>query len=96
MMRRPYLATTTHAPPDGRGVPVAPDIILNEGRAAEVTGLSRRSLQRMRVEGGGPPYARLAPGRVGYPSSALRDWIAARTFASTSEESAERAKAVTP
>lgn len=91
-MTRFYLNRTACAAPDGRGANTAADPILNETRAAEVTGLSKRTLQRFRQEGGGPPYCRLAPGRVGYPSRALQEWVASRTFSSTAAESAARAK----
>jgi predicted DNA-binding transcriptional regulator AlpA len=93
-MTRFYLNRAALAAPDGRGASAAADLILNETRAAEVTGLSKRTLQRFRQEGGGPKYCRLAPGRVGYPSRALQDWIASRTFSSTSEESALAAREV--
>lgn len=93
-MMRFYLNTHALAAPDGRGARSGPRLILNEDRTAEVTGLSKRTLQRYRQEGGGPPYCRLAPGRVGYPSDALEAWIASRTYASTAAEAAEQAKAV--
>jgi predicted DNA-binding transcriptional regulator AlpA len=87
-MRCLYLATTLHAPPDGRGAAPAPDMILNESQVRDATGLSGRTLQRLRLEGGGPPFVRLTPGRVGYSRHALNEWIASRTFRSTSAETA--------
>lgn len=87
-MRCLYLATAMHAPPDGRGAASAPDTILNETQVRDATGLSGRTLQRLRLEGGGPPFVRLTPGRVGYSRRALEAWIASRTFASTSAETA--------
>ncbi|WP_421993962.1 helix-turn-helix transcriptional regulator [Roseococcus sp.] len=91
-MRCLLLSTTMLAAPDGRGSASVPDVILNESQAAEATGLSTRTLQRLRLEGGGAPYVRLTPGRIGYSRRALEGWIASRTFASTSAETAATAR----
>lgn len=87
-MRCLFLSISMHAPPDGRGAASVADTILNEAQAAKATGLSSRTLQRLRLEGGGPPFVRLTPGRVGYSRRVLEEWIAQRTFASTSAETA--------
>lgn len=64
--------------------PGDPDAILMEAEAARWLRLSVRSLQRMRLAGGGPEYLQLGERRLGYRMGALRDWIASRTRASTS------------
>lgn len=53
---------------------------LSETEAAEMLTLSTRTLQRFRVEGGGPPFTRIGPRRIVYPEAALLEWVAARTF----------------
>lgn len=69
-----------------------PDVILNERQAEQVTGLSARTLQRLRAEGGGPPYIRLTTSRIGYSRRALADWTASRTFKSTADEAVRAAQ----
>lgn len=58
--------------------------LLNQREAANLLRLSQRTLERLRVSGGGPVYVktrRLAR----YREADLERWIAARTVASTSE-----------
>ncbi len=59
-------------------------MIFREPKAAEAVGLSLRTLQRLRQDGGGPPFVKLTERRVGYTEDALREWLEARTVASTS------------
>jgi predicted DNA-binding transcriptional regulator AlpA len=53
---------------------------LDEAEAARVLYIGRRTLQRWRVDGNGPPYCRLGARRVLYPADGLRRWAAERTF----------------
>jgi hypothetical protein len=45
---------------------------------------SRRSLQRRRAEGTGPPFIKVGR-RVLYDRNAVEDWLARRSFTSTAE-----------
>ena len=64
--------------------------ILNEGEAAKLLSLSPRTLQRLRLDGGGPAFIRLTEHRIGYAVTALESWIAERSAASTSTPPAGR------
>jgi hypothetical protein len=54
-------------------------------QAAELTGLSERYLERLRREGGGPPFIKVARRTVLYEVRALEGWLAERVHHSTSE-----------
>lgn len=86
MHRATLLRSAAYGPADGRAG--LADTVLNERQAAELTGLSCRTLQRYRLEGGGPAFVRLSASRVGYRRSVLDAWLASRTFTSTSDEAA--------
>ena len=60
------------------------DPFLNEDAAAGVLNLSPRTLQKFRVTGGGPRFAKFGKA-VRYRLSELNDWAAARVKNSTSE-----------
>jgi predicted DNA-binding transcriptional regulator AlpA len=60
------------------------DPFLDERAAAGVLNLSRRTLQKYRVSGGGPRYAKFGKA-VRYRLSELNAWAAARVKNSTSE-----------
>jgi predicted DNA-binding transcriptional regulator AlpA len=56
--------------------------------AAALLRVSRRTLERMRVEGTGPRFLKVGPGkrsRVLYRQSDLLAWLNAQSYASTSE-----------
>jgi predicted DNA-binding transcriptional regulator AlpA len=57
--------------------------ILTEDEAARDLRLSKRTLQRLRLEGGGPRFVQLTEKRVGYRPADLDDWANARARAST-------------
>lgn len=59
--------------------------LLSEAEAATLTGLSRRTLQRFRVSGGGPLFVKLGTRRVAYARTAISTWISARTYRSTAD-----------
>lgn len=64
---------------------VAPaSLVIPERQAASMVDLSVRHLQRLRVEGGGPPFIQLGARRIGYRVQDLEAWIAGRRVASTS------------
>lgn len=59
-------------------------IVIDEKKAAELTGISVSSLRKLRVTGGGPKFAKLGQ-RVRYRVSDLEDYISARIVSSTSQ-----------
>ncbi len=57
--------------------------LVDENEAADLLGLSKRTLQAWRVRGGGPPFLKL--GRlVRYDAAMLWDWAAAHVAENTS------------
>jgi predicted DNA-binding transcriptional regulator AlpA len=55
---------------------------------ADMLRISRRTLERMRVEGTGPRYIKVGPGkrsRVLYRQGDVEDWLGRFHFGSTSE-----------
>ena len=66
--------------------------VLRETAAADLIGLSPRTLQRLRQDGGGPPFVKLTERRVGYPEQALQDWLQTRVVASTSAVAATQSR----
>ncbi|WP_082786199.1 helix-turn-helix transcriptional regulator [Acetobacter tropicalis] len=60
-------------------------LVIPEKQAAEMLGISRRTLQNLRIDGAGPPFVQITSRRVGYSLSALQEWIAARSVRSTTQ-----------
>jgi excisionase family DNA binding protein len=61
------------------------DILLTDHQVAEITGRSRKTLQKDRVYGGGLPFIRFGRA-VRYRLSDVQAWVASqRSFTSTSE-----------
>lgn len=59
---------------------------LREGEVASITGLSRSTLQKMRLRGDGPPYVKLGT-RVVFREDDLAEWLEAQPRRrSTSEQ----------
>lgn len=58
--------------------------MLTQHEAANYVRLSERTLERLRLTGGGPRYAKLGR-RVVYRQSDLDGWIASHIVSSTSE-----------
>ncbi len=89
MNRRRTIALAAASPPLHSPVSPAPAVaggalVVTESEAAQMLRLSPRTMQRMRLMGGGPAYVNLTPNRIGYPLAALQAWVAARTVGSTS------------
>ena len=61
------------------------DRLLNTPEAAKILGLTPQYLKVLRLHGDGPPFVKVAHRAVRYRPSDLEEWIAARTFRSTSE-----------
>jgi len=59
--------------------------LLTQSDAAKLLRLSERTLERLRVTGGGPKFIK-AGRSVRYREADLEAWIAARVINSTSEE----------
>ncbi len=65
--------------------------ILDTAGAAEYLGLSTPTLERFRLTGAGPVFAKLSPrprGAVRYRRSDLDAWLASKLIRSTSEQAA--------
>ena len=74
------------------GIPVKPTppelTFLTSVEAADLLRVSRRTLERMRIEGTGPRYLKVGPGkrsRVIYRQTDIIAWLDRQSFASTSE-----------
>lgn len=66
----------------------SPFLFLTTVEAASILRISRRTLERMRVEGTGPKYLKVGPGkrsRVLYRERDILSWLEANEFSSTSE-----------
>jgi len=63
---------------------------LDETDAAKFLRLSTRTLQRMRLQGGSPPYSLVGRKRILFPIEGLRAWLTSRIVGSTSEATARR------
>lgn len=86
-------ATSAVHSPGERPAPAAiAPLVVTEAEAAQLLRLSPRSLQRLRLDGGGPPFCRLSERRIGYAVSELNRWLAARSAASTSDATTQKAR----
>src|SRR5262249_25851719 len=68
--------------------------LLTQAEAARILRLSERTLERLRVTGGGPSFVK-ANRSVRYRESDIEQWIAARVVSSTSEEAMKRREFIT-
>lgn len=62
-----------------------PDQFLDEERAADLLGLSRSYLCKLRTSGGGPQFSKLSYRMVRYRVGDLLAWAASKSARSTSE-----------
>ena len=63
-------------------------LFLTTIEVAEILRISRRTVERMRVEGTGPRYLKVGPGkrsRVIYRQQDVEAWVSGFNFGSTSE-----------
>lgn len=63
----------------------ADEVLLDDAEAAALLGLSRAYLRKLRLVGGGPPYAKFSYRAVRYRVSDLWAWVDSKTIRSTSE-----------
>jgi hypothetical protein len=63
--------------------------LLTQREAATLLRLSQRTLERLRLTGTGPAFAKVGR-RVFYPQPQLEAWVAGRIVSSTSEASEGR------
>lgn len=71
--------------PNSAALP-AHEHLMSEREAAAFLGLSPRTLQAYRVDGGGPVYRRVGVRKLGYMRSDLLAYLNSRQWSSTSAE----------
>ena len=83
----PSPETTTPSSPQGNlgSLPQDPAALLHTREAARLLGLSPRTLESLRLRGGGPPFVSVTKRAVRYRRSDLEAWIRARLRRSTSD-----------
>jgi hypothetical protein len=64
----------------------SPDQFVDTATAAQLLGLSAIYLRQMRVNGGGPPFARLSAKAVRYRVRDLLRWAESKIVGSTAEK----------
>lgn len=69
----------------GTDNPAQDNQLVPEMTAADLLGLSIRTLQNWRVRGGGPCFVRISARCIRYRISDVEDWIEGRTVSNTSE-----------
>lgn len=68
--------------------PVAAEKYIDESALPERYSIARRTAQRWRAEGNGPPFVRLGR-KVIYRVSDIEAWLRARTYTSLADERAQ-------
>jgi predicted DNA-binding transcriptional regulator AlpA len=66
---------------------------LTEAETADLIRVGRRTLERWRATGDGPPWCRAGFRRVLYPRGGVLAWVAARTYPHRAAELASKAVA---
>ena len=84
-------AITAHINLAEAPVPAVQPHYLNRKDAAAHVGLSGRTLEKLAIEGGGPPFSKVGT-RVLYNVELLNEWMRSRTHTSTSSVAASRTK----
>ncbi|WP_170979440.1 AlpA family transcriptional regulator [Roseomonas sp. HF4] len=64
----------------------APAELWSEDAFCEVTGTPKRTAQRWRSTGEGPPYVRLGPRRIAYRPEDVARWLESRTYRHRADE----------
>jgi predicted DNA-binding transcriptional regulator AlpA len=49
-----------------------------EGEVEALTGIKRKTLERWRLDGSGPPWVRAGKRLIRYPAISLHEWMASR------------------
>lgn len=75
--------------PSGRPIPSNPDVLLFTAEAAYLLSIKERTLEALRLRGGGPPFVRVTSKSVRYRRQDIDAWILARERRSTSDPGAE-------
>ena len=78
-----------HERPSGRPIPTDHTALLTTAEAAYLLGLSVRTLETLRLRGGGPTFIALRTRAVRYQRDDLNAWIASRRRTSTSDTGSE-------
>lgn len=68
--------------PAGRPLPTDPDALLYPAEAAHLLAMSERTLEGLRLRGGGPPFYRLRRS-IRYRRRDINGWVEARHYSST-------------
>ena len=63
--------------------------MLTTHEASDYLRLSRRTLERLRVEGTGPKFVKMGRRSIRYRQSDLEGWLTARSVRSTSEQAGD-------
>lgn len=69
-----------------RGATRDPEALLNQRQAADLMGVSERTLECWRSRGGGPPFVKISRRAVRYRRQDIDQWVGERVQRSTSEE----------
>ena len=77
--------------PSAHPTPDHPQAMLTTTQAAGVLGLSPRTVEQLRVKGGGPEYFALGKRAIRYRRHALESWLDARARKSTSDPGLDEA-----
>lgn len=75
--------------PGGRPIPEHPDALLFTAEAAFLLGLSARTLESLRLRGGGPTFIAVTSKAVRYRRRDIDAWVSAHRRLSTSDPGPE-------
>ncbi len=89
----PAAHTAALEEPGGRPIPAHPDGLLFTVEVGFLTGLSPRSIEALRLRGGGPVFIQVTPKAVRYRRRDLDAWLDARVRKSTSDPGPDEAGA---
>jgi len=86
MTTKPTMLAGRPTAGDNPAIDVVPlTLVMSEKKAARILDLSSRSLQRHRLNGGGPRFIQLTERRIGYTIEDIQAWIRKRAMSSTSD-----------
>lgn len=81
----PTVASGLGEEPAGRKIPEHPDALLHTSEAAYLLGLSNRTVEALRLRGGGPPFVAVTPKAIRYRRRDIDAFIEERLRTSTSD-----------